>query len=172
LAKHPGAVESHWLPVDPELWEPTRYPEFLERRRAMLAQATNDFLDGLYAGSAPVTPEQDIAPAPLLPAAAELPADPEDQILTTARGWMEAQGLDVGELDHELVRPDGGVEAVLDLAWPRGLQIELTEPVALLLDEPPEVLEAASRHGYRSFTRAEDLRTYPNDLMVLGSVVG
>ena len=170
LAKHPGAVESHWLPIDPELWEPERYPEFLERRRAMLARATNDFLDGLSAGSAPVTPEQDVAPAPLPPAAAELPADPEELILTTTQRWMEENGLDAGELDHELVRPDGSVDAVLDLAWPRGLQTELTEPVALLLDEPPQVLEAASRHGYRTFTRPEDLRTYANDLMVLGSV--
>ncbi len=57
---------------------------------------------------------------------------------------------------------------MLDLAWPRGLQVELSEPVALLLNEPLDVYQAAVRHGYRPFTRRDELRSYALDLETLG----
>ena len=51
LSKHTGAVESHWLPLDPALWSIDRYRDFLEARREMLAAATNGMLTQLRAGS-------------------------------------------------------------------------------------------------------------------------
>ena len=33
MKKTPGAVESHWIPMDPELWQIENYPDFLAARR-------------------------------------------------------------------------------------------------------------------------------------------
>ncbi len=50
--------------------------------------------------------------------------------------------------------------AVLDLAWPDGLQAGLSVPVALLINEGPETEEAANRAGYRYFTDVDEFRAY------------
>src|SRR5690606_32893992 len=47
-----------------------------------------------------------------------------------------------------------------DLAWPNGIQEELSQPVALLLNEGPEVVAVASQAGYRCSLRATDLQRY------------
>lgn len=44
---NPGALESHWIPMDRRLWKIENYLEFLEERRNLLAKATNDLLNGL-----------------------------------------------------------------------------------------------------------------------------
>ena len=53
-------------------------------------------------------------------------------IIDTAE-WVHAQGLPDGELMFELSEgmESGAVLAVLDLAWPNGLQEGLSQPVAL-----------------------------------------
>lgn len=165
IERHPGAVESHWMPMEHGLWELDRYPEFLERRRILLAAATNELLDRLLKG----LPKETAEPMELA-AVAELPAeaDDEERLLADLRGWMVEHGFDAGALEHELVTHDGSQEAILDLAWPRGLQPGLSEPVALLIDEPVAVFAAAVRHGYRPFTDAESVKTYARDLELLG----
>ena len=50
--------------------------------------------------------------------------------------------------------------AVLDLAWPNGLQEGLTQPVALLIDEPQETIDAVNKAGYRYFTSVDALKSY------------
>ena len=50
--------------------------------------------------------------------------------------------------------------AVLDMTWPDGLPQRLSEPVAVLLNEPLEIEEAAYRAGYRFFRSAEELKAY------------
>ena len=50
--------------------------------------------------------------------------------------------------------------AVLDLAWPFGLQEGFSQPVALLIDEDPEVEGIVSRAGYRFYTNSEAFRQY------------
>lgn len=54
----------------------------------------------------------------------------------------------------------GNQKAVFDLAWPTGLQEELTQPVAVLLDEGKDVIRLASQAGYRCFTRVQDFKSY------------
>ena len=44
---NPGALKSHWIPMNKELWKIENYFEFLEERRRLLAQATNDLLNDL-----------------------------------------------------------------------------------------------------------------------------
>ena len=50
--------------------------------------------------------------------------------------------------------------AILDLAWPDGLQEGYSQPVALLIDENREVRGSASQAGYRYYTDIESLKTY------------
>jgi hypothetical protein len=49
---------------------------------------------------------------------------------------------------------------VFDLAWPNGIQEELSQPVAVLLNETTETLALANRAGFRCFTTAPGFRDY------------
>ena len=166
-ALNPGAIESHWISMDPELWSLDRYMDFLEHRRVALSAATNEFLSELYAGHAP---ERETPAVPVSPATfeSEEPVDDfdddEERIIGELQTWLGENGFAIGELDHELVEADGSAGTILDIAWPRGLQPELSEPIALLLNEPSAVVQAATDHGYRPFADAEKLRAYAEDL--------
>jgi hypothetical protein len=161
-AKYPGAVASHWIPADQSLWRVENYPAFLAARRGLLAEAANQFLDGLRYGPSPELP----AATPILerPVAAipgGVAGEDEERLLHEVNAWVVGQGLPAGEFMHELADPETGEPlAVLDLAWPGGLQEGLSQPVALLIDEGQETEEAANRAGYRYFTDAEALRAY------------
>ena len=49
---------------------------------------------------------------------------------------------------------------MFDLAWPNGLQEGYSDPVALLLGEPPLLEETARRAGYRFFRTVTELKSY------------
>lgn len=49
---------------------------------------------------------------------------------------------------------------MFDLAWPAGLQEELSDPVAVLLNEGAEVIALASRAGYQCFTSVDAFKRY------------
>ena len=165
-AKHPGALESHWIPMDRELWSLERYPDFLSARRALLAKAANEFLDSLLAGAVPEAVPAAVAPAPVvvaeaMPVPGGVETEEEEQRLRECMAWLEKQGLPEGELMFELTDPETGAAlAVLDLAWPSGIQEGFSEPVALLIDEGAETLKEASQAGYRCFTDMADFRKY------------
>ena len=75
--------------------------------------------------------------------------------------WVEQQGLPRGVLAYDFADPESGEQqAVLDLVWPNGVQEELSQPVAVLLNESPETLAIASRAGFRCFTVVEDFKRY------------
>ena len=57
----------------------------------------------------------------------------------------------------------GSPLAILDLAWPNGLQEGYSAPVALLLEEPPETLRIANDYGFRYFTSAAAFKHYVED---------
>lgn len=154
-AKYPGALASQWVPMDPELWKIERYKDFLAARRELLARAANDFLDSLIAGSASTelvaTPalERETVPTPL-PGGAD---DEELRQIAECNNWIADKGLPRGEVLYELSDPQTGAPlAVIDLAWPRGLQEGLSQPVALLLNEGEEVEELVNQAGYKFFT--------------------
>ena len=54
----------------------------------------------------------------------------------------------------------GEQKAVFDLAWPGGLQQELSQPVAVLLNESVETVALASQAGFRCFTDVEEFKRY------------
>lgn len=72
-------------------------------------------------------------------------------------------------LSHEYADPEtGDQKAVFDLAWPNGIQEELSQPVAVLLNEPAETLSVASQAGYRFFTEVGDFKRYvKEEILVL-----
>lgn len=75
--------------------------------------------------------------------------------------WIRQQGLPPGEFLYELADPQtGAVLATLDLAWPNGLQEGYSQPVALLIDEDPQVEHIVNAAGYRFFTDVETFRRY------------
>jgi hypothetical protein len=151
VRKHPGAVESHWIPMDRQLWAVERYREFLAARRALLAQTANTFLDSLLAGAIPE--------ATLIPGRIE--SAEEERAIQGRQNWLVHQGLPRGEEQYEVLHPITGEPlAVLGLAWPQGLQEGYSQPVTLLLEEGQEVEEAANRAGYHYFTDIAAFRTY------------
>lgn len=158
----PGAIASHWIPMERELWKVENYQNFLAARRELLAQAANDFLDSLLKGS---VPETQATPSILERAVVAIPGglgnEDEEQTLQKCNEWVQKQGLPQGELMYELADSiTGEAIAVFDLAWPNGLQEGKSQPVTLLIDENKEVEEAANRFGYRYFTDAETFKQY------------
>ena len=63
-------------------------------------------------------------------------------------------------MNHELLDDDGNVAAIIDLAWPQGIQSGLSEPVALLLNETADMQAIVSKHGYRYYTSVPELKQY------------
>jgi len=158
-AKHPGALESHWIPMDKELWKPERYRDFLGERRTLIAKAANDFLESLLHGRLPeskvvedITLRAAVAPKPV--------ADEEEEMLLQCAIWVEEQGLPAAEIQYELCDESGNVLAVLDLAWPEGMQRGLSKPVALILDGDKDTEKVLNQRGFLYFKSVEDLKKY------------
>ena len=74
---------------------------------------------------------------------------------------MKSLGLPQGVIAFDFADSGTGEQkAVFDLAWPVGIQAELSQPVAVLLNEEAETIAIASQGGYRCFTSAEDFKKY------------
>jgi hypothetical protein len=157
--KNPGVIESHWIPMDRDLWRIENYLDFLAARRELLAQAANEFLDSLLHGD---VPEMEVA-APMVERDAVaiyggIDSDEEEEMLLECAQWVADMGLAEGELLYQLVdEQTGDVLGIIDLAWPNGLQEGLSEPVAILLNEGNDLEELVNQRGYRYFT---DIKTF------------
>lgn len=170
---NPGALASQWIPMDRELWKVENYRDFLTARRELLAQAANQFLDSLLSGS---VPEAQPAPSILDRVGEAVPGgvigEEEERVVFECVDWIADHGLPEGELAYELVDPDTGQPlAILDLAWPNGLQEGLSDPVALLIDEDPETEQIVNAAGYRFFTDVESFKSYVRQ-HILAEVAG
>jgi len=160
-AAHPGALASQWIPMDPALWKIENFPAFLEARKKLLAAEVNLRMEELLHGEkrwleGPAAPE----PMPVT-VPGGITSEEEEQELEALNDWMQKQGLPAGTISYDFADPDTGQQrAVFDLAWPNGIQEELSQPVALLINEGAEVLSIASQAGYKCFTKADDLRAY------------
>ena len=66
-----------------------------------------------------------------------------------------------GSMLYELADGSTGAPlAVFDLAWPNGVQEELSEPVAVLVNETPDVHQLANSRGFRYFTSVDAFKRY------------
>ena len=163
-ANWPGALESQWIPMAPELWEVENYHGFLDARRRLLADAANEMLATLRAG---VMPPADAPPSAMrqqstVDAVGPGVVDPDDEaaILASANRWAVEHGFPAGEMAYDLIDEDTHELIALDLAWPFGLQVGFSQPVALLIDEDERVRRAASEAGFRVFTTLDGFRRY------------
>lgn len=164
VAAWPGAIESQWVPTDPELWKVENYHQFLEVRRCLLAEAANEMLATLRAG---IIPPAEVTPSGERQSGGidetdhtEFDLDENGTLLTSASRLALEHGLPPGEMSYDIVRRDSNEPITLDLAWPDGLQVGLSQPVTLLIDEEEHVRSAASDAGFKVFTTLPDFRQY------------
>ena len=164
----PGVLESHWIPTDSELWKLDNYTAFLEARRKLLAEAANHFLRSLESGSLSGLHTEKRTLEHEGPVGGIISSD-EEQVLLDMNIWIVEQGLPEGEFSYELVdEGTGELKAILDLAWPQGIQEGYSQPVVLLIDEDLEVEKMVNEAGYRFFTSPEDFRSYvQNEILAL-----
>ena len=163
----PGALSSQWIPMDKELWKVDAYRAFLEARRKLLAEATDSFLRELLHGELPelagkeAEAQQPTVTTVIAPVGGGVDSEEEEAVLLGCRAWVAEQGLSEGEYLFEVADQDTGSPlAVFDLAWPEGLQAEFSQPVALLIDEDPELLKIANNLGFKYFTGVDALKKY------------
>lgn len=161
-AAHPGALASQWIPTDPALWKIENYREFLEARKALLAAELNRRMEELLHGdtrwlSGPAAVPVAVVSTP----PGGITSEEEEQQLEALNHWMVAQGLPLGQLSYDFADATTGEQkAVFDLAWPNGIQEELSQPVTLLLNESAETIGIASQSGFRCFTSIADFQRY------------
>lgn len=165
---HPGALASQWIPDDPKLWKLENFRAFLEERKKLLAAEVNKRMEELLHGDlrwlegavAPVS-----APVSVV---GGITSEEEELQVEALNHWMEEHGLPHGTVSFDFSDAETGEQrAVFDLAWPNGIQEELSQPVALLLNEPGEVIAIASQAGYRCFQTVADLKRYvESDILV------
>jgi hypothetical protein len=157
---HPGALASQWIPNDPNLWKIENFRAFLEARKVLLAEEMNRRMKDLLHGD-----ERWLAsvatPKVLPPLHGGISSQEEEEQLKELNDWMKEMGLPQGELSHEYADPVTGEQvAIFDLAWPDGIQKELSQPVAVLLNESAETVAFASQAGFRCFASVEEFQQY------------
>lgn len=158
---HPGALASQWIPMDPLLWKIENYPAFLDARRALLADAVNQCMTELLHGDTRWMAGRPLAAPAAAAVSGGIADEGEEQQLEALNDWVEQQGLPRGELAFDFSDPDTGEQkAVFDLVWPSGLQEELSQPVAVLLNESAGTIAIASQAGFRCFTDVGEFQQY------------
>lgn len=160
-AAHPGALASQWIPMDPALWKVENFRDFLEARKSLLAAELNRRMEDLLHGdlrwlegpAATVTSAASVAGG--------ITSEDEEEQLEALNAWMTARGLPAGQMSYDFADGATGEQmAVFDLAWPNGVQEELSQPVTLLLNESAEMIAIASQAGFRCFTAVAEFQRY------------
>ena len=172
-AAHPGALASQWIPMDPGLWKAESFRDFLEARKALLAAEVNHRLEELLHGDdrwLGTSPSQRTTEEAVL---GGISSEEEEAQLEALNAWMEEKRLPRGHMAYDFSDEHTGEQkAVFDLAWPSGIQEELSQPVAVLLDEGSEVIAIASQAGFRCFTSVPKLQEYvTREVLTEGSSV-
>ncbi len=130
------------------------YDSFISSRRDKLATAANEFLSTLYLGTLPSVV---LSPS----------ADIQDSSSGVVDDWTHRKAALIQEFDqyapgivnHPLMGADGTV-VYLDVAWPDGLQLGISQPAAYLFEQDDDVFQAANQDGFIVFTDVDSLRHY------------
>ena len=79
-------------------------------------------------------------------------SEEEEEQLDSLNEWIAAAGLPRGVVAYDFSDTESGEQkAVFDLVWPNGIQEELSQPVAVLLNEEVQTLALASQAGFPVF---------------------
>jgi hypothetical protein len=126
----------------------------------LLAEETNKRLANLLHGETIWLEGQIIKPEiPRLNIGIE--TEGEENVLKELNLWLEQHSLAPGTLSYDFADSVSGEQrAVLDLAWPEGIQEGLSQPVAILLNEGPDILSIASSAGFRCFNNIDEFKSY------------
>ena len=140
--------------MNPELWKVENYESFLQKRRELLAVGANEFLQSLY---------EDVVTQVIIEnftdrLAPNVQDEEEENQIAEVAHWMEEQGLSSGQRNYMVF--DNDTEVILDLAWPNGVQVGLSKPLALLLNESEEVCASANRCGFTYLTDVQGFKDY------------
>ena len=166
---HTDALESQWIPMDAELWKVENYPDFLEARRQLLADAANRYLTELnpeHSQNKDTAYRQRSGIAPSRPDSHISSVDEEEE-LKNLQTWMASHGLPAGEFGYDLAgESETGNRVIIDLAWPNGIQEGQGRPVALLLDEPAETYQIVNQTGYDCYIDVGTFKQYVRDTII------
>ncbi len=143
--------------MDAYLWKADRYEDFLAARRSLLAKAGNEFLDSLVNGAIP-----EHKAVGVMTGKHTIQVEEDEKPLTDMNQWVVGQGLPAGILNYQLGDPVGQQQEIIDLAWPDGLQLNLSLPVAVFGNDQNGAPEAAAQAGFRVFTDLEKFKGYVN----------
>ena len=95
----------------------------------------------------------------------------EDEELEKLNSWMSENDLSIGIVGFDHSDPiTGQQKAIFDLAWPNGIQEELSQPVAVLLNEDSETISQASEAGFRCFTNVDSFKRYVTSEVLIDKV--
>jgi hypothetical protein len=150
------------FPHDLELWKLKNFRSSLEARKGLLASEVNARMEVLLHGDTRWLS----GPAAAVPQQASqtvggITSEEEEAELIGLNTWMGEQSLPLGTLAYDFADPATGEQrAVFDLAWPAAIQEELSQPVAVLLNEEAATLALASAAGFRCFTSPTAFRAY------------
>ena len=101
--------------------------------------------------------------------AGSISSEEEEAQLEALNTWIESKGLPRGILSYDFAdQQTGQQQAVFDLVWLDGIQEELSQPVAVLLNEDAVTLAIASQAGFRCFTAVDSFRRYVEDEILAG----
>ncbi|MEU0787409.1 DUF262 domain-containing protein [Streptomyces sp. NPDC006173] len=165
-SRMPGALATQWIPMDRDLWKVSSYPEFLAARRALLAGAANDLLQGLHDGPSLVAlagAGESLTATSFAAPSGISKSDPVDEVPGLRALLSEVHEADLAEpeLDSEVSEPRSGAAiAVAAAFWPQGLRAEGGVPVVLVPDTSEEEQIALEAAGYRIFHSTDALRAY------------
>lgn len=160
---HPGALASQWIPMDPNLWKLDHFLDFLEERKRLLSAEVNRLMEELLHGDTRWLEGPAARILPSMMTGSGISSDEEMDQLENINLWVESLGLPRGMLAYELTDSTTQEQkAIIDLAWPAGVQEELSQPVAILMNELPETMAVVNQAGYRCFTQLEEFKDYVN----------
>ena len=156
--KYPGVLSSQWIPLDRNLWKVENFLVFLTERRKLLADASNIFLDELLNGLSlqeqSIDYSNDIIHS--ITAVSEI-----DEELMKFLLWIEEKNIPIPELSYEINDLDTGENfAIVELAWPNGLQVGYSQPLALILEDDLEIKAHLNQAGFMFFNSIDSLKEH------------
>ena len=156
---YPGALASQWIPMAPALWKIENFLGFMEARKKLLATELNLRMEELLHGDTRWLAGPAAAVPTTVFVGGGVSDEEEEAQLEGLSDWMEAQGLPRGTISYDFADPDTGKQkAVFDLAWPSGIQEELSQPVAVLLNETMARSPSQARQGLGALRQSPSSR--------------